>query len=227
MSPKDGPYTYTEDDWNSFSPAEVAEHGKNTEGVHIYRASKVASERAFWDFQKEHQKEISFTMTTVNPTWVIGPPLVLPSSPDKINETVRATYTILSGQPIPPPLGGSSSFVDVRDVGRLHVLAVQKAEVADGQRYIACAGLGAEQAIADILNRKYVHAGGSRSAWFREKGRTIEVGNPGEGYNQGYTWPNPAGVSVDGSKVTKDFGLEYIGYEKAILDAARVFETYL
>ncbi|KAL9081320.1 MAG: hypothetical protein Q9157_000175 [Trypethelium eluteriae] len=228
MSPKDGPHTFTEDDWNTHSPAQVAEHGKNTPGIQIYRASKVASERAFWDFRREHQEQITFTMTTINPTWVIGPPLVPPTSPDKINETVLSIYTVLSGQPIPAPLAGSSaSFVDVRDVGRMHMLAVQRAKVADGQRYIACAGLGAEQAIADILNREYVGTDGSRSVWFKEKGRTMETGTPGKGYKPDYTWPNPAGVTIDGSKAVRDLGLEYIGYEKAVLDSARAFERYL
>ncbi|KAI9695934.1 MAG: hypothetical protein M1820_008346 [Bogoriella megaspora] len=229
--PKDPPYTFTDRDWNDFSPAQVAEKGSEVESYHIYRASKVASEKALWQFRDEHKP--SFTVTAINPTWVIGPPLVSPETPDKINETVAPIWKILNGEPIPAPLSGipgTSSYVDVRDVGRLHVFAVRKLDVADGQRYIACAGLGAEQAIADILRREYVEDGGSRAEWFRGlkdshgKPRSIEKGSPGEGYKPDYAFGE---IVLDGSKAAKDSGLEYTGYETTVFDAAKVFEQYL
>lgn len=65
ISPKQPPYTYTENDWNDHSEKEVARLGNQTDGGNIYRASKALAEKAFWKFG-ETQKP-AFTMTAVNP----------------------------------------------------------------------------------------------------------------------------------------------------------------
>lgn len=65
-STKEGPYTFTEADWNDESEALVAKLGKDAPGGMIYRASKAASERTLWKFRDE--KEPTFTVTSVNPT---------------------------------------------------------------------------------------------------------------------------------------------------------------
>jgi nucleoside-diphosphate-sugar epimerase len=68
------PYVLTEKDWNDVAEAEVKRQGKNTPGAFIYSASKVAAEKAFWAFRDA--KKPSFTMTAVNPVYVlpISPP---------------------------------------------------------------------------------------------------------------------------------------------------------
>ncbi|KAH8586406.1 putative NAD dependent epimerase/dehydratase [Bisporella sp. PMI_857] len=205
------PYTYTENDWNDVSEALVAELGKSTPSAQIYLASKTAGEKAFWKFRDE--KKPAWTMTAVNPVFVGGPPLVVPESADKIHETVKSVYTVLNGEPIPPPLGGSGAFVDVRDVARLMVFSVSHPEVADGERYIACGGVGSGQAVADILREHY-------------KNRKIAVGNPGEGYEPGWRFPN-GGIRFDSSKAVKATGKEWIPFDKSVLDAAKSFEKLL
>ena len=207
------PYTFTEADWNETSLAEVARLGKLTPGGHIYRASKTAAERELWKFRDQYKPK--FTITAINPAYVVRPPLLLADDPAKINETVRAVWTILSGQDIPPPLGGSGDFVDVRDVARLMVWAATHGDEADGQRYIALAGVGSEQAIADILRKNYPR-----------RRHLIKEGTPGKGYLPGYGFPED-GIKVDSSKAVKATGQDWIGYEKAVLDAAKEFEKYL
>lgn len=145
----------------------------------------------------------------------MGPPLVLPQDPANINETVRSVWTILSGQDIPPPLGGSGAFVDLRDVGRMMVFAVAHSEEANGQRYICCAGVGSEQAVADILNEHYPARRG-----------IMKTGEPGKGYLPGYSFQE-GGIRVDASKARKAIGGSYIGFEQTILDSAKAFEVYL
>lgn len=68
-SPKEGPYTFTDADWNTVALDTVKAQGKQTPGVIIYSASKVASEQAFWKFREE--KKPSFSMTAVNPSYVL------------------------------------------------------------------------------------------------------------------------------------------------------------
>lgn len=205
------PYTYTEADWNETSLAEVKRLGKDTPGGHIYRASKTAAERAVWAFRDTYTPK--FSVSAINPAYVCGPPLVLPEDPAQINETVRAVYQILSGQELPPPLGGSGAFVDVRDVARMMVWAATNPKEADGQRYITVAGVGGNQAIADILRAHY-------------PGRNIKEGTPGKGYLPGYGFPK-GGIEVDGSKAVRATGQDWIGFEKSVLDAAKEFEKYL
>lgn len=60
-----GPIVFDEKDWNTMAEAEVKEAGDKAFGHVIYAASKVASERAFWDWVKE--KKPSFAATVLNP----------------------------------------------------------------------------------------------------------------------------------------------------------------
>lgn len=43
------------------------EKGKDTPGIVIYAASKVAAEKAFWEFKKENEGKLGFKMASVNP----------------------------------------------------------------------------------------------------------------------------------------------------------------
>jgi nucleoside-diphosphate-sugar epimerase len=65
------PYTFTERDWNDFAEDMCAEKGTDTPGMVIYAASKVAAERAFWEF-KEREKP-GWGMASVNPVYVSAP----------------------------------------------------------------------------------------------------------------------------------------------------------
>jgi len=128
-------------------------------------------------------------------------------------ETVKNVWTVLSGKPIPPLLGGNGAFIDVRDVAAMMVFGVVHPEIANRQRYIACSGWANGQAIADILNKHY-------------KDRNIAVGTPGEGYKPGWVFPE-GGISIDSSKAVKATGRQWIPYDKCVLDAAKSFETLL
>jgi nucleoside-diphosphate-sugar epimerase len=63
MSPKDGPYTFTEDDWNTAAEDIVASKGKEAGGPAIYQASKTAAERALWKFRDERKPHFAVTAT--------------------------------------------------------------------------------------------------------------------------------------------------------------------
>jgi len=130
-----------------------------------------------------------------------------------VSETAKSVYTVLSGKPIPPLLGGSGAFVDVRDVAALMVFGVTHPEIANQQRYIACGGWANGQAIADILNKHY-------------KDRNIDIGTPGEGYEPGWVFKE-GDISIDSSKAVKATGRHWISYEKCVLDAAKSFEHLL
>ncbi|RDI80118.1 hypothetical protein Vi05172_g9813 [Venturia inaequalis] len=215
VGPQDAPYTFTEKDWNSFSEGEVARLGGDAGGPQIYLASKTAAERAFWKFREEHKP--NFSQTAVNPVFVTGPPLLLPETPGEngknINETVRDIYQILAFGKIVPAMLPSPSFVDNRDVARIMLFTVVEARKCDGERFIACGGRFAEQAIADILRKQYPD-------------REIEEGSPGQGYLPDFSYPKD-GIAVSGKKIVEFSGVGYLPYKQSVLEAAKAFEIYL
>lgn len=142
-----------------------------------------------------------------------GPPLPLPASPDKINETTRFIWAVLSGQEIPQAM--RAEFVDVRDVARLVVFGVEHADEARDQRYLAASGFIAPQAAADVLRRAYP-----------ERRATIQEGTPGSGYQADYSSP-PGAPVTDASKAVAATGQPWISVETMILDTAKAFEAYL
>ncbi|KAI0907767.1 hypothetical protein F4823DRAFT_601663 [Ustulina deusta] len=210
-----GPATFTEKDWNTRAEADVKEAGDKAFGHVIYAASKVASERAFWDWVKE--KEPPFAASALNPCWVAGPPLYLPSSPEGIAETNSFIWKVFSGQDFPQGPSGYGTHVDVRDVARMTEWAASHPEIAGGERYIVGGNgnVGVPQAAADILRQAYP---GRRNV--------IKEGTPGEGYRPGYAI-DPEGANVNSSKAITATGQGWIPYDKMVLDAAKLFEGFL
>ncbi|KAI0410000.1 NAD(P)-binding protein [Xylaria palmicola] len=210
-----GPVVFTEADWNTSAEAEVREAGDSAFGHVIYAASKVASERAFWDWVKE--KKPPFEATALCPCWVAGPPLFLPSSSEDIPETTSFIWKVFSGQEFPPGPAGYGTYMDVRDVARTTEWAASHPEISGGERYVigGNGNVGVPQAAADILREAYP-----------DRRHIIKEGTPGDGYLPGYA-ADPQGVSASSSKAINATGQGWIPYDKMVLDAAKVFEGFL
>ncbi|RYP68291.1 hypothetical protein DL769_005553 [Monosporascus sp. CRB-8-3] len=155
--------------WNIVALATANEQGDSTPPMVLYRASKVAAERAVWEFRD--QRKPPFAITTICPTYVIGPPIHLPHSPSHLNQTLATVAKIFLGYEIEAAIG-SGQFVDVRDVARLHIAAYEAGPaISDGQRFFAIAGKGSPQAMADLLRDMYP-----------ERAAIIPTGEPGHDY---------------------------------------------
>ncbi|KAI8241021.1 putative transcriptional regulatory protein TBS1 [Colletotrichum sp. SAR 10_96] len=202
-SNKEGPYTFTEKDWNDAAVEAFEQLGAKTPGAFIYLASKVIGEREFWRFREERKP--SFTMTALNPVYVTGPPLTPPETPEKIVDSARYVWRIMSGAEIIDPPYGYGWYVDVRDVAKLILFAVERADEADGERYISSTCWGPPQAAADILRPAYPRL-------------PIKEGKPGEGYLPGFKAPGP--LDFDGSKALKAVGQGFVPNGLQVLQAA-------
>jgi nucleoside-diphosphate-sugar epimerase len=145
--------------------------------------------------------------------FVLGPPLALPSTPDKVNETNLFILKVFLGGEIPELLKGE--FVDVRDVARLVVFGVEHADETHNQRYLTSSGFANPQAVADILRRAYP-----------ERRSVIKQGEPGSGYVADYSRP-PNAALADASKAATATGQPWIGIETMVVDTAKAFEKYL
>jgi len=70
-SRKPSPHTFTEEDWNTNSPAQLEEKGKDVAPADAYRASKTLAERAAWKFVEENKPK--WDLVTLCPPLVLGP----------------------------------------------------------------------------------------------------------------------------------------------------------
>eukprot|EP01132_Coremiostelium_polycephalum_P001323 gene1323-1669_t len=112
---------YTEEDWNTTSSL--------TNQPYFY--SKVLAEKAAWDFLKENNSKEGtnhFELSVICPTFITGPGL----SPN-LNTSQKLVLRLLfdAHQPFPTRVG----IVDVRDVAKAHVLALESNK-SSGQRYL-------------------------------------------------------------------------------------------
>lgn len=112
---------YTEQDWSNL----------DAEGIHPYQRSKTLAERAAWQFvaTEGHGLELA----VVNPVAVTGPVL----SADYSHSNIQI-QEMLAGKVAAVP-NVDSGYVDVRDVARLHILAMTS-DVAAGERFLATTG---------------------------------------------------------------------------------------
>ena len=94
-----------------------------------YPLSKFRAMQAAYDFMKE--KERSFKMTMIHPSGVFGPTRI-----DAMNTSSGFVLYMMMGKfPACPAIELPS--IDVRDCAKIHVLAMQKLDIANGQSYIA------------------------------------------------------------------------------------------
>jgi len=207
------PYLYTEADWNDSSVKAVRELGAKAGGFPIYSASKTLSERAVWEFRD--QEKVPFNIVAVNPGWVSGPPVVSPKNSSQIGNTTATIFAILSGQEVWGQLGPTPTYIDVRDVARLIVWTADNGDKANGERYLAVAGQGSEQAITDILREAYP-----------ERRDIVKAGNPGEGYRKDFSFDANV-YPVRTTKAVEATGQDWIQYDKVVLDTAKAYEHLL
>ncbi|GMH80527.1 hypothetical protein TrST_g2947 [Triparma strigata] len=112
-------YVYSEKDWNTAASA--------TYNPYIY--SKVMAERRAWEIAKE----ANFDLCCINPGFVMGPPLSKTSS-----TSLTFMADLIQGKFSSGAVDDRQCMVDVRDVAKAHVLAIEKG--VPGKRYLCAHG---------------------------------------------------------------------------------------
>ncbi|KKA28881.1 hypothetical protein TD95_000252 [Thielaviopsis punctulata] len=145
VSKLDGKTTYTEASWN---PDKLEDAFKDA--GRAYRTSKVLAEKAAWKTVEE--LGAPFALTTVCPPMVFGPVAHDLQTFAEINTSNGFMVKLLAGEwrEHIPELTGAYSWVDVRDVARAHVLALEK-PAAKGQRLFTIKGLYSWREIIKIV----------------------------------------------------------------------------
>ena len=109
--------TYTEEDWS------------NEDMCGPYEKSKLRAEKAAWDFVKKLEDEKKFELAVINPVAIFGP-FAFPGD----SASVGFIRDLLNGKFSALPHINMLS-VDVRDVARAHLAAMEKPAAA-GKRFI-------------------------------------------------------------------------------------------
>jgi len=194
------PYTFTEEDWNTYSPGVIEKEGHEAPGADKYRASKTLAERAAWDFMEKNHP--SWDFATINPPLVLGPVMHQVSSPESINTSVANFWGFTQGKKTDDDLKEAmGNWVDVRNVAEAHVLALTKPE-AGGNRFIVSAGPLNGQDIVDIIHD-----------FPGDKIPNVPVGQPGKGAEI------RAKTNIhSGAKAEKDLGIKYVSLKVSVED---------
>lgn len=207
----DPTYVVTEKDWNDDAMKVVLkkkDEGQVIDGTSAYFASKTEAERAFWRFREENKP--SFAMTSILPTYCFGTILPPPTTDAAVQAASSAKFItdLFAGknQDIDSYPRPYTTYVHVNDAARAHALVTQHPDKTDGERYILSAGEFSYQQAVDIMREKY-------------PGRqdTIVKGDPGN-------YPKSERL-VDGSKVTRTIGLQYVDFKTTILDNVKGLEN--
>ncbi|CAE6478862.1 unnamed protein product [Rhizoctonia solani] len=183
-------YTYSEEDW---SPVTREQGLQNVQEG--YTASKILAEKAAWNFVEIEKP--NFTITTLCPTFLFGPPDQATSIRD-LNSTSAMIYGVLEGKTFMAISG--YVWVDVRDVALAHVLAIESA-AAENQRYLIVGGKYSSQQVIDYLWEKYPE---------RAKKNNVTKGTPGQ------LWPEGGVFDVDTMKSQRDLGLKYRSFDDCL-----------
>jgi nucleoside-diphosphate-sugar epimerase len=116
----------------------------DAKGLTPYLRSKTIAERAAWELADE--RGARERVAAVNPGVIIGPLL----SEDR-STSLQTIERLINGMPAMPRLG--FSFVDVRDVADLHILAMT-ADEAGGERFISVTEFLWMAEVAEILRER-------------------------------------------------------------------------
>lgn len=199
----DGERVLSEADWN--------EHSSLDRNPYYY--SKTLAERAAWAFV-EHERP-AFDLVVINPFLVIGPSLAA-----SLNTSNQLFVDLLAGT-YPGIMNLTWGFVDVRDVARAHVLAMQT-EQASG-RYICAGETLAMRPLVELLTRE----GFAEGYALPKLGMDCKAGDFAVRLSS-YLQPKGVGSYLrthvgrvpryDTSKIRRELGLEFRPVERTILD---------
>jgi len=189
--------------------------GKN---VSAYSKSKTLAEQAAWNFIKDQTDNTKMELAVVNPGPVFGPSL----SGDLSGASMSMFTQMVQGK-MPMVPQASINMSDVRDIAKIHVLALENKE-ANGKRFIVTTEKPyAFQDVAKILKSNGYDKVSTKLAPnfllkfmsnFNREAKSMKsfIGNT---YNGNI------------SSTMKTFNWKPIAFEKTVLDTAKSIETYL
>ncbi|KFH46759.1 putative NADPH-dependent methylglyoxal reductase-like protein [Hapsidospora chrysogenum ATCC 11550] len=198
-------HTFTEASWNPSTRADI-HRSKPT----AYRVSKTLAEQSAWAFVRDQKP--GFDLVTICPPLVLGPLAHHLPSLDAINESNARVVKLLRGEwkNEIPSQGPVSIWVDVRDLARAHILAMDKPEFG-GKRLFTTAGYFSNAEIAAVVRDRFPEYND------RLPGPEVKGGELPE-VDKTFKW--------DVSATDKLLGFEWISLDKSISDLVNSLKAF-
>jgi dihydroflavonol-4-reductase len=201
----------TEADWNT----------RSSLTRNPYYFSKTLAERAAWDFVDRDGTDLD--LVAINPFYVIGPSL----GPEM--NTSHRFFTGFTNGGVPAILALEWPFVDVRDVARAHVLAMER--LASNGRYLVAAGTRTMRQVLDLLR---ANGWGDRyrlPSLALDGGLGVPLSKLGARFQSSgardYLISHLGGsMRFDSSKVRTELGLEFRDLDQTILETMDDLEMW-
>lgn len=205
-------HVYTEADFND----------KSTEKRNPYYCSKVRAERAAWDFVavKKAAGEAVFRLVSINPFLICGP------EPGEACNTSNAMFRDLMDGKYPALMDLSWNFIDVRDVARSHIAAMQRG-AAQG-RYICAHDAVHMKDVVALLREKYPeHKLPKRDLSCRGGTALTKLGSFFQPKGTGSYLRTNLGRKclMDCSKIRTELGIEFMPLVATIIDTVEDLRT--
>lgn len=171
----------------------------------VYRLSKKYAEKAAWDFVAREKP--NFDVATVCPPAVFGPVVHHLATLDSINTSNERVVALLQGKwrEEIAPTGPVQFWVDVRDVARAHILAMEK-PAAGGKRLFTTAGYFSNREIIDVVRANFPE---------------LEDRLPPRDLKGGDAAPADQICKYDNSDTVKTLGIEWTGLKTSMIDLVK------
>jgi dihydroflavonol-4-reductase len=181
--------------------------------VGAYEASKTLAEKAAWEFVAENP---DIDLTTINPGAVFGPPMDA-----RFGSSLELVERLMTGKlPMVPPM--NMVAVDVRDVARMHVAAINL-EAAKGERFAAASGTHRFLELGEFLkawDASLKTPGREAPVWLLRIMGLFSKDAKGIMGNVGRT------LAVSGAKAERTFGLDFIPVRDSLIASAEAIRSY-
>ncbi|OAA55812.1 NAD dependent epimerase [Niveomyces insectorum RCEF 264] len=204
---------FTEATWNSITVADIG--GSPQLG---YMAAKTLAERAAWDFvRSEHTPPLSFDLVTINPPYALGPVvhhLAAAAGLDSINTSNARIADAITGmwkqQGAVPDTPNAQTWIDVRDLARVHILAGLEKPDAGGRRLMPATGFVTNRAVYEIIRKN-----------FPELADKLPSPDAPGGYEP------PKHYQYDNTETKKYLGIEWTPLEKTVVDTVNSLKAHM
>ncbi len=198
---------FTPESWTDMDP-------KNK--INAYQKSKTIAEKAAWDFIKNQTGDHKLEMSTINPGAVLGPAL----SQDIQGASLDICSQLLTGK-MPGIPNLTICMVDVRDVAKHHVLAMQSPKI--NKRYISASAKPIPfMRLAETLKKNGYKVPTNKVPTFLLK--ILSLIDP---QAKAMLSLIDKKVECDNSETIKDFNWKPIPLEKTFLDMAKSVKEVL
>ncbi|ODV77561.1 NAD(P)-binding protein [Suhomyces tanzawaensis NRRL Y-17324] len=139
--------SFDETSWNNISYADACK-----DPIYAYYGAKSFAEKLAWEFLKVEVPD--FDLVAINPVYVFGPQAFDSEVKKELNTSNEYIYSLIKNGPHASFDNAKGSYVDVRDVARAHVAALDDEKLV-GKRLFLTNGQFSIQMILDTLREKF------------------------------------------------------------------------